>query len=377
MIETPKLLAALRGRGIQFYCGVPDSLLAPFCAHVEELGREGVIRHVITANEGNAVAVAMGYHLATGAVPLVYMQNSGLGNAVNPLASLAHADVYRVPMVLMIGWRGEPGIHDEPQHIHQGRMTLAQLEALDIPYAVIDATTDVDTVLDSLWGGEAPGSPVALVMRKDALRSYARTLSEPALSPLTRESAIDAVLNLAQGNELFVSTTGKASRELFECRRRRGEPQRDFLTVGGMGHTASIALGVAMAAPKRRVVCLDGDGSMLMHMGSLPVIASQRPHNLVHIVLNNGAHESVGGQPTVARELDIPAMARASGYEAAWSVSSLEELQRAWGAASAHRSGPVLMEVRLSCSSRADLGRPTSSAEANKRAFMDAVRGVG
>jgi phosphonopyruvate decarboxylase len=341
---------------------------------VEEAGQNRDVTHLITANEGNAVATAMGYHLATGQLPLVYMQNSGLGNAVNPLASLAHPDVYGIPMLLMIGWRGEPGTRDEPQHVHQGRMTISQLDALQIPHVVLDAKTDLQALMDQIFGSGELTSPFAMVVRKDAFETYQSTVSHSPLSALGREEAIGHILDLCDPQDLIVSTTGKTSRELFEWRQQRGQPQRDFLTVGGMGHTASIALGVCMGAPQRRVICLDGDGSLLMHMGSLPVIASMRPRRFVHVLLNNGAHESVGGQATVARNFSLSKLASSAGYAATRSVSSLAYLRAAWRELAALSDGPVLIEIQLSCGSRSDLGRPTSSARANKHAFMEAVR---
>lgn len=373
MIKPQALLQALKSRGVGFFCGVPDSLLAPFCACVEEAGDSGDVTHLITANEGNAVATAMGYHLATGQVPLVYMQNSGLGNAVNPLASLAHPDVYGIPMLLLIGWRGEPGVKDEPQHVHQGRMTISQLESLQIPHVVVDARTDVNALVGQLLDQGPLSSPVALVVRKDSFEPYTSSGHRSPLSSFGREDAIGRVLELCGADELIVSTTGKASRELFEWRQRRAQPQRDFLTVGGMGHTASIALGVAMGVPERRVVCLDGDGSLLMHLGCLPVIAAVRPARLVHVLLNNGAHESVGGQATVARSVSLSELAASAGYVATRCVSNAAELQLAWQELAQESQGPVLIEILLSCGARPDLGRPTSSASANKHAFMHAI----
>lgn len=368
MIEPKAFFEALESRDVGMFTGVPDSLLSSFCAYVDDVAPEG--RHVIAANEGNAVALAMGHHLATGKVSVVYMQNSGLGNTINPLTSLADAEVYRVPMLLVIGWRGEPGVPDEPQHVKQGRITPVQLELLDIPSFELTAASDVATTVAAAFEAiERTGAPVALLVRKNAFAKYKTRRAGAKLSSMLREHALSHILDLASPDDLVVSTTGKTSRELFELRAARSEPQRDFLTVGGMGHTSSIALGVALGRPDRRVVCIDGDGSALMHMGALPIIGSLAPANLVHVLLNNAAHESVGGQPTVADRVDFKAIALASGYKAYHVADSAENLKDAWQAAIAN-GGPVMIEVRIDTGSRADLGRPTSTPEQNKSSFM-------
>ncbi len=373
MITPAAFFDALHARGIQFYTGVPDSLLADFCAYVDE--HLAASQHVIAANEGNAVALAMGYHLANGQVAAVYMQNSGLGNAVNPLASLADPEVYKVPMLLIVGWRGEPGDKDEPQHVKQGRITCQLLDTLEIPYQLLDADADLDQVLDRAAAElQRRNAPVALVVRKNTFSKYPASGQDAPLSQMQREPALRQLLDLMRVDDLVVSTTGKTSRELSELRAARGEAQRDFLTVGGMGHTASIALGVCIGQPKRRVVCLDGDGSLLMHMGALPVIAGVAPRNLVHVLLNNASHDSVGGQATVAGHVNFQRLAEAVGYSGYACAHDADSLEKAWTQVTA-LPGPTLLEIRLMSGSRADLGRPKTSAEQNKRAFMAAASG--
>lgn len=371
MIEPRKFFEAINARGVSLYAGVPDSLLANFCAYVDENG--GQNRHLITANEGNAVAIAMGYYMATGQVAAVYMQNSGLGNTVNPLASLADPEVYNVPMLLIIGWRGEPGTKDEPQHVKQGRITLGQLDVLEIPYWVIDADSDVAIILDAAFAEMAGrNAPVALVVRKETFANYAPKRSMVELSGLVREAALEQLLALCEKDDLVVATTGKTSREVFELRARTGQAQRDFLTVGGMGHTSSISLGVAIGQPSRRVICLDGDGSLLMHMGAMPVIAACKPRRFIHVLLNNGAHESVGGQATVAREVDFAKLADSVGYAGYAEASDVDSLVKAWNTL-VKVEGPVLLEIKIRIGSRDDLGRPTSGTVQNKLAFMEAA----
>jgi phosphonopyruvate decarboxylase len=371
MIQPKTFFEAMAARGVGFYAGVPDSLLANFCAYVDDHG--GRDQHLITANEGNAVALAMGYHMATGKVAMVYMQNSGLGNTVNPLTSLADPEVYKVPMLLVVGWRGEPGVKDEPQHVKQGRVTLGQLDVLEIPHWVLDANSDVDATLNTVFASmQERNAPVALVVRKDTFAKYTSQKASDETSTLAREAALEQLLQMCADDDLIVSTTGKTSREVFELRVKYGQKQRDFLTVGGMGHTASIALGVAIGQPQRRVVCFDGDGSMLMHMGSMPVIAGYKPKHFVHVLLNNGSHESVGGQATSAGQVNFAQLASAVGYAGYAVANDVASLQQAWQRLTS-KHGPVLLEVKIKNGSRDDLGRPTTSAEQNKLAFMEAA----
>jgi phosphonopyruvate decarboxylase len=313
--------------------------------------------------------------LSTGKTGVVYLQNSGLGNTINPLTSLTDPEVYRIPLLMIIGWRGEPGVKDEPQHVKQGRITAAQLELLEIPHWVLDADSDVESLLKEVFATlHRTNAPVALLVRKDTFSKYKSRRESVQASSLKREEALGHLLTLAGPDDLVVSTTGKTSREVYELRLRRGEAQRDFLTVGCMGHTASIALGVALGNPKRRVICLDGDGSMLMHLGALPIIGDLQPANLVHVLLNNAAHESVGGQPTVAGNVDFAALSKASGYRAYQVAANANELKSRWHQLTA-QPGPVLLEVKISTGSREDLGRPAGAAEDNKRAFMEIASG--
>ncbi len=371
MIQPKDFFETISARGVDFYAGVPDSLLANFCAYVDDHG--GRDQHLITANEGNAVALAMGYHMATGKVAMVYMQNSGLGNAVNPLTSLADPEVYKVPMLLVIGWRGEPGVIDEPQHVKQGRVTLGQLDVLEIPHWILDPNSDVEATLDAVFTSmKERNAPVALVVRKETFAKYKLQYANVETSTLAREAALEQLLQLCADDDLIVSTTGKTSREVFELRVKHGQRQRDFLTVGGMGHTASIALGVAIGQAQRRVVCLDGDGSLLMHMGSMPVIAGYKPQRFVHVLLNNGSHESVGGQSTAAGQVNFAKLAEAVGYASYAVANDVSSLKQAW-ISLIDKTGPVLLEVKIRNGSRDDLGRPTTTAEQNKLAFMEAA----
>lgn len=361
--------------GAEFYAGVPDSLLRPLCDYLMDAFGTDPRRHMIAANEGNAAALAAGYHLATGKVPVVYLQNSGEGNLVNPAASLLHRQVYGIPVIFVVGWRGEPGVRDEPQHIYQGAITLKLLEDLGIPAFVIGPETGDEEVREAMAGFRpllAEGRDAAFVIRKGGL-TYGKKRTYRNGYGLRREEAIRQIARAAGGDPV-VSTTGKASRELFEIREAlKQDHSRDFLTVGSMGHASSIALGVALHRPEERVWCLDGDGALLMHMGAMAAIGQGRPRNLIHIVLNNAAHESVGGLPTAAGGLDIPAIARACGYPCALTAETAGALDEALREAKA-RQDLCLIEVKCAIGARPDLGRPTTSPQENKRAFMERLQ---
>ena len=367
MIDPKKFIEKLNAIGIDFFTGVPDSLLKDFCAYIDDYGEAG--KHIITANEGNAIGLAAGYHLATEKLAAVYMQNSGLGNAINPLVSLVDKEVYKIPMLLIIGWRGEPGFKDEPQHIKQGRVTLSQLDVLEVPYQILDAGSDLDITIDALLKiANEEKSPVALVVKKGTFSGYTSKRIQPKLSDMKREEALEILLDLV-GTASVVSTTGKTSREVYELRLKRGEAPRDFLTVGAMGHTSSISLGVALGSPNKKVVCIDGDGSTLMHLGSLPVIASLKPTNLVHVLLNNQSHESVGGQLTVAGQMDFDLISKGCGYKAYSKANNVESLRQAWEVLK-DKTGPCFLEIQIATGSRDDLGRPSATPEENKLSFM-------
>lgn len=361
----------LRVLDADFFTGVPDSQLKCLCDYLMNTYGIDPKHHIIAANEGNCAAIAAGYHLATGKTPVVYMQNSGEGNVINPMASLLSGKVYAIPMVFVIGWRGEPGVHDEPQHIYQGEVTLKLLDVMGVPSFVVSRDTTVEELaqaMDGFRGMLLKGGNVAFVIRKGALTYDGRGSYQNGFA-MTREEIIEHITRVS-GTDPIVSTTGKASRELFEIREREAlGHQYDFLTVGSMGHSSSIALGIALNKPSTRVWCIDGDGAVLMHMGAMAVIGSQRPENLVHVVLNNGAHETVGGMPTVASGMDLVAIARACGYPVAVSVDTPEKLDEAL--LMAKRGGCLtLIEVKCAIGARADLGRPNTTALENKRGFM-------
>ncbi|XP_063239684.1 phosphonopyruvate decarboxylase-like [Bacillus rossius redtenbacheri] len=372
-LNPSEFYQALRNIDIEFFCGVPDSLLKDFCAFVTHCVPE--THHVIAANEGSAVGLATGYHLASGRTGLVYLQNSGLGNTVNPLLSLAAPEVYSVPMLLLIGWRGEPGKRDEPQHMLQGQVTPGMLNSLGIPFSTLpDFIDGAKVTLDKAkMYMDRHSCPYALLVKRQTFLPYKLPKTPPQF-PMTREQALHGVLAGLTDRDAVVSTTGMVSRELFEHRvaHEQGH-ERDFLTVGSMGHAASIALGIALCKPSRQVFCLDGDGSVIMHMGTLSTVGQLQPPNLKHVVINNGTHDSVGGQPTAAANHDrfsVPRIALASGYLQSRVATTEDELEQGMAWLHAAR-GPVLLEVKVRSGSRKELGRPTRSPIQNKMDFMN------
>lgn len=358
--------------GAEFYSGVPDSQLKALCNYLIEKYGIDCKHHLIAANEGNAVALAAGYHLATGKIPVVYMQNSGEGNIVNPVASLLNDRVYAIPMIFIIGWRGEPGVHDEPQHIYQGEVTIRLLEDMGIESMVINRETSEDELEQSMTKFKPlldAGKDVAFVVRKGALE-YSGKVDYHNCHSMTREEIIEHIVKVS-GEDPVISTTGKASRELFEIRERNSQSHKyDFLTVGSMGHSSSIALGIALHKPHQRIWCIDGDGAMLMHMGALALIGANKPDNLIHIVINNEAHETVGGMPTVSGTMDIAAVAKACGYPNVVSADTAKTLDMALKEAT-EKKELTFIEIKCSIGAREDLGRPTTSPMENKSSFMD------
>jgi len=375
MTISPKAFyEALAAEGVGFLAGVPDSLLKEFCAYVDAVLPPE--KHIISANEGSAVGLAAGYYLATGNVPLVYMQNSGVGNAINPLLSLADREVYGVPAVIMIGWRGAPGVKDEPQHVKQGRVMPALLGAMEYPVRVLDG--DEGGALEAArWAvrtARETSAPVVLLVHKGSFgkAEAKRPAREAPESWLTREAAIALVAETLPKSAVIVATTGMISRELYEQRINLEQDRSgDFLTVGSMGHASQIALGIASARPNLQVVCLDGDGAVLMHMGGLASIGASDRGHIVHVVLNNGAHDSVGGQPTVAFQVSLTGIAKACGYDMVEGPLETEADVRRAVEAATQRPGRHFLEVRVQPGSRADLGRPKSTPAENKALFMN------
>lgn len=371
MLKPAFLYDLLKEHGVEFSLGVPDSLLKYFCSYAFDQGSR-----IIAANEGAAIGIATGYHLASGKIPMVYMQNSGFGNTVNPLTSLTDPEVYAIPMLLMIGWRGMPGTKDEPQHVKQGRTMEAQLQALEIPYIVLsgeweEAQNQVEEAIETI---QKTSGPFAVLVPPGIFEEY-KLESEQRSHKYTlgREEVLRLITEYLGSSDIVVSTTGKTSRELFELRAEKKQGhQQDFLTVGSMGHASQIALGIAIEKPDKKVFCIDGDGALIMHMGSLAVIGELSPKNFKQILINNGAHESVGGQPTAGFVTNFGKITEACGYKDAYQVSTIEELEQVLPEF-IKKEGPVLLEIMTKTGSRKDLGRPTIAPKKNKEDFMSFI----
>lgn len=397
MINVERFVKVLQEKGVGFFTGVPDSLLKSFCAYVtDNCGGN----HVIAANEGGAVGLASGHYLATGKPALVYMQNSGQGNAVNPLASLADPDVYSIPMVILVGWRGEPGVKDEPQHVKQGKVTISLFETLGIPTEILpdDEFTALDLTRKMIDRANFELRPVALIVRKGLFEEYKLQNKKSDIAKLPREHAIEGVLKALPHDAVVVSTTGMISREVYETRERLGQDHsRDFLTVGSMGHASMIAMGIAKAQPNRKVYCLDGDGASIMQMGNMAIVGRSGCDNLTHIVFNNAAHDSVGGQPTIAGEIDFEKIAEEFGYNILqspqdqyvntdgigveevfagmkWLVTTEEQCNQ-YESNSIDESlrKPNFVLFKVAKGARKDLGRPKESPQVNKALYMKSL----
>ena len=373
-MKAQQLLKQIEEMGIEVITGVPDSTLKQFCDGLQTY--DGRLRHYVPANEGAAVGIAVGTYLATGKPACVYLQNSGIGNTINPLASLANKDVYGIPMLFIVGWRGEPGTKDEPQHVFQGKITCELYDTMAVPYSVVDSETTWEEMLDILRKAEEcfeRNEQYAVIVKKGTFEVADKFVWKNG-NTLNREEALGKLLKMIPRDACIVSTTGKISRELYEqSNRLYGNHDSVFMTVGGMGHASMIAFGIAKADESRRVVCIDGDGAALMHMGALPFLASNAPKNYGHIVINNQAHESVGAMPTGCQDVNFTKLAEAAGYRKTLRVATEAELEKLTELVE-NVCGPVLIEIMVALDSRPDLGRPVETAAQNRDAFMSYLR---
>jgi len=371
MISPKFFIDKLEENNINFFTGVPDSLLKNICAYIEDNKDEN--HNIIAANEGAAMGLATGHYLATGEIPVVYMQNSGEGNIINPLASLTDKEVYNIPILLIIGWRGRPGVHDEPQHIKQGKVTLPLLETMGIKYTILskDENEFTNQLNDVIGYMTKTKESFAFVVEKDTFEDYKLQNNQQYENlEMSREEAIQIVADSLDENAVIVSTTGMISRELFEYRANSNQThEKDFLTVGSMGHASQIALGIALEKSNHKIYCFDGDGAAIMHMGSMAIIGSKHPENYIHIIFNNGAHDSVGGQPTVGLQINIPEIARALNYKKVFSIKDRMSLKEVLNKINGEK-GPIMLEIQVKKGNRKDLGRPTTTPIQNKESLM-------
>ena len=358
----------LKNSKINFFTGIPDSLLKNVLAYITDHTKKE--NNLIVANEGSAIAAGIGYHLATNKVPLIYMQNSGLGNSINPLLSLADKLVYSIPMILLIGWRGEPGIKDEPQHKKQGLVTLSILDTIKIRYVVIDKNSSPKQMIKIINYAKKNSQPVAIVAKKSTFEGYLPKKIMHYDYPLKREEALNMIVNSIKNKTIIVSTTGMCSRELYEIKRKDND--LDFLTVGGMGHASQIALGIALKKPNYEIVCIDGDGSSIMHLGGMTTIGINKLNNFKHILLNNGVHGSVGNQPTNSFRINFSKLAKVLGYEEVYNCFKTADVNNKINQILKSKK-LAFLEIKINTRFRENLGRPKSSPLKNKIKLMKKI----
>jgi phosphonopyruvate decarboxylase len=371
MLSPEKLVRWLAENGVTFATGIPDSVLGGLCW--ELMKETSGINHVIACNEAAAVATAIGWHIGTNSIPLVYLQNSGLGSAVNPLASLAAGEVFHVPVLLLIGWRGKPGRLDEPQHRLMGSATVPILNCLGIPVDELPPDEEIahDAITKIFGEIRVTGESRALVVEMGTIGpSESIPWSRYHAGLWTGAEALRHLCRRMPKDDLCVSTVGLVSRLLAAYRSgHRQEPANDLLAVGGLGLVSQLALGLALATPTRRIWCFDGDGSLLMHLGALTSVGASKPKNFVHVLFNNGIHESVGGLPSANQDTAFLQISRACGYK--WDASAANaadlDILDHW---LQDRDGPYFLELRVSRNVDLEVGRPRTSPRANKDMVM-------
>ncbi|MCR5573679.1 MAG: phosphonopyruvate decarboxylase [Bacteroidaceae bacterium] len=370
MVNQQTLFQQLDKLGVKFFTGVPDSLLNDFCLYLVNNIPDG--QHVMAANEGNAIAIAAGNYMATGNIPVVYMQNSGIGNATNPLLSLTHNYVYSIPMILVIGWRGDPAINDHAQHQKQGELTPVLMKDMDIPYEILDADeTVVDKLAWALAKTKEISSPVALIAKKAILSQKDKKQTYADSKLMNREEAVAAVVDVLGEDAIYLGTTGRATREVHEQLKAHGVGEgHEWLNVGSMGHVSSVGLGLALAKPDKIIVVFDGDAAAVMHMGAMATNCRYKAGNMIHIVLNNGVNESVGGQPSAGYVINLTAVAEACGYRTMGHVvEAKEELQRVVRENQSDEM-PLFIDVHVRQGIRSDMPKLNIDHKAQKEALM-------
>ena len=375
MINNKNFLECLKNNKIEFYTGVPDSLLKSFLGYIKDNIFSPM--HITAVNEGNAVGLAIGSYLASGKMPLVYLQNSGLGNAINPLLSIADNSVYAIPMILLVGWRGQPNTIDEPQHFKQGMVTTKLLESIQIPYSIINNTLSEKEVIELINKACIESfrhkHPFVILVEEDTFEAYNSIDEYSHNNLISREEALETCLNSLGDKDIIVSTTGKLSRELYEIRENKKlGHSNDFLTVGGMGHANQIALGIAINKPDKNIYCFDGDGALLMHMGSMCLNGTLKLKNYKHILFNNKVHDSVGGQYTSAPNINFKNLAKTSGYGFCKRTNNKNDIIKYFNIIKNNKSSSFL-EILVNKGSRKDLSRPKSTPKENKEAFIKKI----
>lgn len=366
MIDVNKLFKFIENKKINFFSGVPDSILKNTKSYLEKKNKH---QHIITANEGSAVSSCIGYFLATGKIGCAYMQNSGLSNAINPLISIAHQKVYSIPLFLLIGWRGAPGIKDEPQHLVKGSITIQILKLLKIKYLILESEKDFRKLNKLIKFSRKNNSIVACLIKKNVLDLKNKSnKSNYKFYGIKREFFLKSLLANIKSFTNIISTTGYTSRELHQLRKKYYlKKGKDFYMVGGMGHSSMVALGVSLQTSKD-TICLDGDGSMIMHMGSIANIGTYAKKNYKHILLNNFSHESVGGQRTFSENLNFEEISNGAGYKKYFYLDKEKNIKKILKKFLIS-SGPCFLEVKIKTGAMKNLSRPSDLIKI-KKSFM-------
>ncbi len=366
MGNSRKLIKFFLQNNIKFFSGVPDSVLKPF---IESLNKFKGIKHQVAVNEGSAVSLAAGWQVATKKLPLIYMQNSGLGNAINPLISLTHKKVYSIPMILMIGWRGEINRYDEPQHVEMGKITKDILKLLNIKTLILGKSVNLQKIKRLILHSVKKKQPVALLIKKELFKNdKIGKISKLNDNEIMRFDFLKELVNQISKNTKIVSTTGYTSRELNEIRKNNKSLNgKDFYMVGAMGHTSIFSLGVAEGLVKQsNIICIDGDGSMLMHLGSLFTIANQKKHNFKYVLLNNNCHESVGSQATGIKKTDLKLLSKSLGFKEYLKISKSREMKNIINVF-LKKNRYDFLEVKIKNKSIPNLGRPKNLKDIIKK----------
>ena len=322
MIKVQSLINLLKKNGSDFFTGIPDSVLKELSSLLVNNKK-----HLIATNEGSAVSIGIGYYLSTKKIPVIYMQNSGLANALNPLISIAHKKVYSIPLILIIGWRGSPRVNDEPQHNVKGKITEQLLKLLNISYTIIRSNSDLKKFDKQIKLAKKNKTAVACLVESGTLEKNKKLIKKKDFYSLNKELFLKVLLENLPKKTKIVSSTGYTSRELMYVRKNyKLKNGKDFYMVGGMGHTSSVALGYSLSS-KNKTVCIDGDGSLLMHLGSIKTIGTFAKKNFKYILLNNNCHDSVGGQNTYANEINFEKLSKSFGFKKFYSIKNNQKLK--------------------------------------------------
>ena len=325
MIKIDSLINVLKKNDINFFTGIPDSILIELSRFLQNKNKR---KHIRATSEGSAISIGIGHYLSTKQVPCIYMQNSGLSNALNPLISITSKKVYNIPLVLIIGWRGSPRVKDEPQHNVKGKITESILKLLNIKYTIVRSGNDLSQFNKIVKNAKKNNNIAACLIEQGTIKKIKKTYNKKNFYKLNKELFLKTLLETLEKNSKVISSTGYNSRELMYLRNKyKLINTKDFYMVGGMGHTASVALGYSLST-KKKTICIDGDGSFLMHLGSIKTAGTFANNNFKYILLNNNSHDSVGGQNTYANNIDFEKLSKSLGFKKFYKIKNNKNLKQ-------------------------------------------------